>query len=340
MRDDLYRAIDRARPWGHLDEPPLEAREYAVQTDDGLDLRLRHVPPARPSQAPPALLVHGLGANHRAFHFPGRSLARWLSERGHDVWMPELRGHGASRPDDWSWQLDDYLRRDIPAVVDFVRRKTGASRLNWVGHSMGGVLLLCYGILEEQAPIARGITVGSALDYRVGTTGFRALLAARPLLSKFTAIPYGTLIHLLAPAMGRGAAMLEAFNVWPPNIESEIVRRIHAQCFHSIPVSLLESLATTFERQGLRLEDGFRFLNHARRLDFPVRLVAGSRDVQVDVEAVERTAEMIGENAHLAGYGEPWGHPTDYGHFDLLLGRRAPEEVWPEMAEFLAGTAD
>ena len=105
---------------------------------------------------------------------------------------------------------------------------------------------MAYGIYDPEAPIARGVTVGSALDYSVGETGFEPMLALRPVLERLTAIPYGTFVHLLAPLMGRGFDTLESFNVWPSNIESEVSRAIHASCFHTIPTSLLVSLATTF----------------------------------------------------------------------------------------------
>jgi len=335
MLDRLYRFVDRARPWGHLREPPLEARDYRVVTDDGCELRVRRIPPKGKRIGPPTLLVHGLGANHRTFHFPGRSLAEWLAERGHEVWLPELRGHGASDAPAWDWQFDDHVLRDAPAIVEFVRETAGVEEVNWVGHSMGGVLLCGYGIHTRDAPIARGVTIGSALDYRVGGTQFEQLLAARELLSRFTALPYGTLAHLIAPAIGRGPDGLLEFNVWPANIESEVARRLHSQCFGTIPVSLLESLSTTFDDQGLRLESGFCFLDHSSRLDFPIRLVAGSHDRQVDPEAVERTADLIGDNADVTPYGPSWGERMGYGHFDLILGRRAPCEVWPDIASFL-----
>ncbi|MFB6352380.1 MAG: alpha/beta hydrolase, partial [Bradymonadaceae bacterium] len=272
---------------------------------------------------------------HRSFHLPGRSLAEWLAERGHEVWLPELRGHGASEVSGWDWRFDDHLLYDAPAIVEFVLRVSGADAINWVGHSMGGMLLLCYGIHQPDAPIARGITIGSAIDYRVGDTGFEQLLAARAILSRFTALPYGTLAHLLAPTIGRGPDALVEFNVWPSNIEGEVSRRLHSQCFGTIPVSLLESLSTTFDEEGLRLDSGFQFLEHAPQLDFPIRLLAGSHDRQVDIEAVEKTAELVGANAEVNAYGEPWGERMGYGHFDLILGRRAPCEVWPDIAAFI-----
>ena len=284
------------------------------------------------------MLLHGLGANHSGFDLPGRSLARWLAERGHDVWLPELRGHGASLARSYDWHIDEYLRQDLPAILETILGTTGQEQLHWVGHSMGGVLLMCYGILEPEAPIARGVCVASALDYRVGATGFRPLLALRPALERLGLIPYGGLIHLLAPALGRGSRAVERFNLWPENVEPELTRRLHARVFHAIPASLLASLATTFEETGFRLRSGQTFLGRADRFAAPTLLIAGSRDMQVSAEAVRHTASLLGPARALA-FGREHGHATDYGHFDLIIGRQAPEEVWPELAGWLEGGA-
>ena len=336
MIHDLYRILEHPRPWRHLHEPAAPSKPYEVTTDDGVTLKLRRVPPRAPARnAPPVMLLHGLAANHRGFHFRERSFADWLSERGHDVWLPELRGHGDSKVDRFDWRFDDYIDQDLPAILDTIRRQTDREQIHWVGHSMGGVLLMSYGIRHPEAPIARGVAVGSALDYKVGETGFEPLLAIRPLIERLVAIPYGTLMHLLAPALGRGPQSLEAFNVWPSNIDPHLVRCLHARCFHTIPTSLLSSLATTFEPRGLRLASGFRFVDRAPDLSFPVLLVAGNRDRQVSVEAIEHTAQLIGDNAQVTVHGREHGNADHYGHWDLLIGRRAPDETWPGIARFL-----
>lgn len=316
--------------------PPAPAREMRVQTADGVSLRLRRIPPhGGDSGEPPVMLLHGLAANHRGFHLRERSFARWLAERGHDVWLPELRGHGASEVDGWDWCLDDYLERDLPAIVEAIVAASRRDELRWVGHSMGGVLLMCYGILKPEAPIERGVAIGSALDYKAGSTEFERLLRIRPLLQRVRSVPYGLLMRLVAPAIGRTPGALDRFNVWPSNIEDEISRAVHARCFHSIPVRLLESLATTFDRRGLRLTSGFSFLDDVDRFEIPILLVAGSRDLQVSVEAVEQTARMLGSRARTSLHGAQRGDVDHYGHWDLLVGRRASDEVWPEIHDWL-----
>lgn len=331
----LHHILERPRPWRHLDPGQSMAEHYRVTTDDGVTLALRRLRPPTAPTAPPVMMLHGLAANHRGFHFPQRSLAGWLVERGHEVWLPELRGHGDSRLERFDWRFDDYLAHDLPALIEAVRAHSQADQIHWVGHSMGGILLMCYGILHPNAPIARGVTIGSALDYKVGATGFKALLRLRPVLERLVAVPYGSAMHLLAPAIGRLPLGVHSFNVWPSNIEAETVRTIHAACFNAIPTSLLTSLATTFEPEGLRLESGFRFVENADDFPFPLRMLAGSRDAQVSVPAIEHTAELLGDNAQVVVHGPQRGDADHYGHWDLLVGRRAPVETWPSIAHWL-----
>ena len=339
MLDALHTLLDRPRPWRHLHAPQPEAERHIVRTDDQVELHVRRLRPVgERRQSTPVMLLHGLAANHRGLHLRERSLAAWLADHGYEVWLPELRGHGDSFHGRWNWRIDDYLEHDIPALVAAIRRRSGADGIHWIGHSMGGVLLMCYGILNPDAPILRGVAVGSALDYKVGATGFERLLRLRPLLERLVGVPYGAFMHTMAPLMGRrGLEALQSFNVWSSNIEPEIVRALHARCFHGMPMSLLGSLATTFEEEGLRLQSGYRFVPRASTVSFPIRLLAGSRDEQVSVDAVRHTAELIGDNAEVVVHGREGGDADHYGHWDLLIGRRAPVETWRPLAEWLAG---
>ena len=83
------------------------------------------------------------------------SLAVYLAERGHDVWVLELRGHGRSTPkptwletvlaqgrnEGGSWSIMKYIDHDLPSAIQYVRNHTHAKKVHWVGHSMGGIVL-------------------------------------------------------------------------------------------------------------------------------------------------------------------------------------------------------
>ncbi len=325
------------RPWRRwLAPPPAASERFEVLTRDHVRLVIHRVTETA-GPAPAVLLLHGLASNHTVFHFPYRSLATWLAARGFDCYLPDLRGHGAS---DWPaepWAIDEYLFNDLPVVVDAILARSGQPALHWVGHSLGGLLLLCYGILFPDAPLGSGTTIGTALDYRVGSTSFRHLLKIRVLLERLDGIPYGTLIHLLAPVCGTPLSRgVDALTAWPPNIEPEMLRLIQAHCFHTVPMSLLASLATLFGRRGLRTRDRtVYFLEKASRFCVPLRLLGGSRDLQISANAVRQTANLVGGPAEVCIYGREHGELEEYGHWDLVVGRRAEHEIWPGIEGWL-----
>ena len=266
-----------------------------------------------------------------------RSLARWLASQGRDVWLPDLRGHGESAPNNYTWRFDDYLREDLPRIIETILSRTGAHEIDWVGHSMGGILLMSYAALEDGPPIARGVTIASALDYGKGTSGFQSLARFQPMLERgpLEVVRFGALAHALAPFMGR-ARVAERFHMWPENIEPRVARRVFARCFGPIPTSLASSLATALSPEGLSLADGTRILELASTVDLPILALAGTRDAQVSVEAVKHAAELIGDNVTVEVFGRDHGHVNDYGHFDLVVGRNAQAEVWPRILGHLS----
>src|SRR5205085_10796008 len=102
--------------------------------------------PSSPRRGDPVLLCHGLASCAATWDMGhGPSLARWLAARGHSVFALELRGAGESdrpRPlgrKSYGFGVHEYLTADIPSAVERVLEATGAERLHWVGHSMGGI---------------------------------------------------------------------------------------------------------------------------------------------------------------------------------------------------------
>lgn len=317
---------------------PSPDQSFVVSARDGLRLSVHRIKPSAQAEARGAVLLqHGLASGSLGLQYPGRSLAHYLAERGYDCYLPELRGHGASEaPRDMRWDLDDYLFNDIPAVLDAVLERSGRERVHWIGHSMGGVLLFLLGILRPDAPIASGQAIGSALDYRVGSTGFSRMLPLRPLLDYVPALPYGAVMHLAAPLLARLPDPVSGFNFWHSNVEPSVIRRISGSLFHTISPALLRSLSATFEPRGFSTRDGsVSFLERARSFTLPLRLIAGTRDKQVSVEAVRHTATLVGGRAEVKVHGKEHGDADDYGHWDLILGKRAPSEVWPGVLAWL-----
>jgi pimeloyl-ACP methyl ester carboxylesterase len=124
---------------------PLAARVYRITAEDSVEIavtRLASDDDRRTGE--PVILVHGT-FSRRSFWISdkGLGLGPYLRERGYDVWIPEVRGHGRSPRDARyrNWSAEDQMRFDLPAVQRLVATETRKGA-HWVGHSWGGVAII------------------------------------------------------------------------------------------------------------------------------------------------------------------------------------------------------
>ncbi len=313
---------------------------FAV-TDDHYRLPLSRYPPVGPStRRHPVILCPGLGSNRYSFDIgeDAPSLAVTLAEHGFDVFVVELRGEGHGDHQRGPWRFDDFVERDVPALLARVRRTTGASAVHWVGHSMGGMVLLS-AIARGQSALASGVTLGSALAFDGTEQALESYTRLRPLFENVSKVPYGWLSRLLAPASARRLRNpLDALNVNLDNCDPAAVRRLDAIGFTAISPDVILQLMTAVEPGGLRPngEDAQPYFEQLAERDEtpPVLMMAGEADPQCPFEAVERILR-VRPNFVGRRVGPSSGAERAYGHFDLLMGRRADAEVFPHIVQWL-----
>ena len=293
---------------------------------------------SRVAQRYPVILCHGLAANRHAWDLSAeRSLAQHLVAAGFDVFALELRGHGRSEKPPfgkkrYEWSFFDYVQKDGPAAIDEVLRITGARKVHWVGHSMGGILMLAMLALGETR-IASGTTLGSSLDYSNTGSAFEALIKLLPLTRLLNPVPLGPLAAAMAPTALAFDNPIDRFNVYPANIDRGLYRKLTAVGFHRIPRGVLQDLAGGFRSGGLRLPDGSMCVKQLPS-SVPVLSVAGTEDLQCSPTAARRHG-----TDHVV-FGRVHGTDEDYGHFDLIVGDRARTEVWPTLVQWLEDQDD
>jgi poly[(R)-3-hydroxyalkanoate] polymerase subunit PhaC len=324
-------------------------RFYRARTHDGWRLALyRYTPPQRGHNTP-VLLCHGMASNRWDMDGPGRiSLARYLVQRGYDVWVVELRGAGRStRPTWWNgkrynWRFEDYVSHDAPAALRKVLRETGARQVHWVGHSMGGMIAYALLMTPVHHKIASAVTIGSPTMSDVGHPALDFGLPYRNLLRFVPSrVPLGTLARLgapLAPLLARLLRPSIAELGWHDgNADVSLLRTLMLTAVDDLPASLLREFARWYDTKAMSDRYGmFDFTEHLERITTPTLIIAGSKDGLTPPRDLEHVYERIASSDKVFQIiGKHYGFARDYSHADLILGVHAPDDVYPVIFDWL-----
>jgi pimeloyl-ACP methyl ester carboxylesterase len=331
-----------ATPW------PTPVETFRVHTSDGWSLDLRHVAPEGAQTHPrPVVLMHGLLANGRNLDLdPQHSLARDLARRGFDVWVPSLRNVGDSehRPLPHlraeESDFDAYVTRDLPAILAEVRGRTGASEVDYVGHSMGGMILYAY-LARGGGGIARGVTLGSPvkLHWTGKLEAFVRSMTRTASAASWVPIRAAALTSL--PVQGTLDDPLQHLLMSPRNVSTQTWRELLAMSVDDVPSALAKQFAGWLERDRFDSEDrSIDYLEGLRAVHIPVMVVAGKIDAIAPPWCVRPGYDALGSSQkEWLVIGEGNGQSADYNHMDLVIGDRASKDVFAHIAEFLDSSA-
>ncbi len=312
-----------------------------VHTDDGWRLALHHFPARGTAHPTPVVLCHGVTANLHNWDVDARrSLPRYLAARGFDTYVVELRGSGHSERKHFRYSFDDYVLRDLPAVVDAVAARGRSGRVHWVGHSMGGMVM--YGYLQrvEQRKVRSLVAVGSppiVLDQNRNVEMAREVLF--PLGAFFfDRMPTGWLVELGAP-LADHPPVSAIHLIWnPDNVDPDVARAVAANATNDTAANVLRAFVEAGENGGrLRSLDGAHdYTAGMAHIEVPVLFLAGAVDALAPPAALAAGFRSVGSaDKALEVFGRANGYATDYGHVDLAIGDGAPREVFPLIARWL-----
>ncbi|KAJ8734583.1 hypothetical protein PYW08_013833 [Mythimna loreyi] len=124
---------------------------HTVTTDDGYILNVfRILPKCSDGGKPyPVFMLHGIFDTADMWIATGTrtGLGYVLASNCYDVWAGNHRGNFYSRrhvkldpnqdPEYWNFTFDEHGYFDIPAMIDYVLRATGHTKLFYMGHSQG-----------------------------------------------------------------------------------------------------------------------------------------------------------------------------------------------------------
>ncbi|AMV39535.1 alpha/beta hydrolase [Planctomyces sp. SH-PL62] len=124
-----------------------DAEPWTTRTRDGLTLRGWRLVTGDPRRL--IVLVHGMWSAWPEM----AALGRDLHERGYDVLLFDLRGHGQS--DSARLSLGSRERADLRAVLDWARGEGyEEDRIGWLGYSMGAATLVLEAAVNPAIRIA------------------------------------------------------------------------------------------------------------------------------------------------------------------------------------------
>jgi pimeloyl-ACP methyl ester carboxylesterase len=332
-----------AHPGVELEPLPAEATPYRARTEDGWELAMVRYLPKKPSGGRPVLLMHGISANSRNMDLDERhSMARWFAAHGRETWTVSLRGTGLSDAPDPSsgrkggYAFDVFWRHDVPAALAKIREVSGAQEIDYVGHSMGGLVLYAY--LSQGGPhVGAACVLGSPVRLDWGNPFLPMLTRASDAIgASWTAVPTTTPGFMVDP-MG---LVLEGT---PLEHLLYNARNTHPRTMQRLLASGPSDISAGVAKQLAMLLQGF-FGSADRRLDFrkdlakvttPMLVVAGKGDRIGVPPAVKAGYRALGGPKEWLLLGEENGAHADYAHLDMILGERASDELWPKLLDFL-----
>jgi pimeloyl-ACP methyl ester carboxylesterase len=319
-----------------LRQPIRDDGIVRAQTADGWRLALGIRLPRGEERRPPVLLVHGLSANRWMLDsgVESFSLAAYLARHGFRTFALDLRGHGDSRDAPrraGDWDFDAYVHRDVPAALEAIRRDTGEERVLWVGHSLGAVAGMVSCQLHADR-IAGLVAIAGPVSFDAEGLVARYLGWGFLVDGRFNR----TLARMIAPWAGVLHPVAAEIAINGRNMDRPVFQRTMANSIEDVPHGVFLQLADWVLHDVCRSADGRRdYRAGLAGCRQPALFLAAPRDYLAPPAVVGKAHALWGGEKRLVEFKLENGHAADYGHTDLLLGKRAPHDVYPVVLRWL-----
>lgn len=315
---------------------------HHVRLPGGRPLALYRIrPTGETKRNHPVICCHGLGACRFNLALPGKhSVAHRLAAEGYDVWVCDLSGFGRSVPENWrepgrfDVRFEDFVLRDAPAMIDRIRRETGADRLFWVGHSMGG--MAAYGVAQtEAAQHLRGAVAIASPTTLSGHSFFKPVTRFDLLIRPFPRLDLGWPSRITAPLLRWLPGRLHQPVLNARNMDLEQTKYTAANVISTTPMPLLMQFSRWI-KTGVFVDDrGYNYFDNMHRITTPILCMSAAADHLVPAACVtEGFEKMSSADKTYIHFSSATGG-ENYGHGDIIFGRNAPEIVFPRVVDWL-----
>lgn len=316
---------------------------FYAHTDDGWNIAMHfHMPRYPKANAYPVIMSHGIAVNKYGVDLDeAHSLPYFLKQNGYPVFVLSLRGCGksyhSSKGRYRDFNFDDIVMYDVPAVIRRVKELTGAPKVNWVGHSMGSMIM--YGFLGRELPGSEDIACFTALaspgkiDH--AKTTIWGAIANMPWLPRVLDMKFGA--QIISPLTGRFLTPIDNIVYDSENISKVTIRRLMKNGIENIGAGLISQFLDWIKSGVEHTRDGSHsYRDGFKNIKTPALFLAGTRDHIAPAESVRFAYEQCGSKIkEFRLLGKATGFHCDYCHTGIVLGDRARDDVYPLVRDFL-----
>lgn len=278
------------------------------------------------------ILVHGFAQNRYSWHNSVRSMSAWLAQQGYDVYNLELRGHGRSRTEGQmvTGGFQDY-------IDDLITTANALPPAYWIGHSLGGAVI--YGAAATMRPLRclGVIGMGGVFHFASNNIAMKTLCSVTRRVSSFPLIQQaslktklsGSFFNRLFTFTNNIGYILPVSGWWPDTVEEELVHERLQQGFDWLSVPIWKEMCFIAKNQRFIYEEEWM------KTDIPVLVLLGDKDhflwprdgaPAYHLSPSKHRKMVVFDNFH---------HQHHWGHLDIVLGKDAPEYVWPTISDWM-----
>jgi pimeloyl-ACP methyl ester carboxylesterase len=337
-------------------------QQHFIKTVDGWTLSLYRYKPSRIKEGTvPVILCHGFNYNSNLWDLDKRhSFATYLKQMGYDTWTVNLRGSGdSSKPamsdfrslsklqisrwpralmripfnvKKFSWNIDDHIHKDLPAIIEFVKSQTRRDQITWIGHSMGGVVMYGYLETQNQDNVKNFVAIGTTviIPERPKAGSMLAMIASqKPVTNASLLINTTVASQLRNFTLGTMKLPWEELFYNKENMDRITALRMFRIAIDDTAPGVINQYVDMIKNGELTSADKkFNYTRNLHKIKVPILFIVGVKDKMGSPESARYAFENVSSKDKKAiVFSKANGHSADYGHCDLVLGKN-PEEVY------------